>query len=393
MLNNILDDATLAEVGARRVKWYRKRMKVLSKFKEKYIREKTFLGKSILVCMHCEPKGVIRTEVLLASGVSEIVFIGNAGSTKSDAAAYLASLPNVTVMAKEDDTLEDIDNYIKSVIDTRFDLIMDNGGSILNIYNETNTKWVPIGGIEETRSGQLLLEAKGINPQFPLLVIDNSDVKRLIENEAGVGQSTIDGLMNATSLLLGGKKVLIIGYGYCGKGISQRLRAIGALTMVHDIDQLKILKARIEGHTIGKLEDLLLEADIIVTATGAYNIINNSHIQYIKDETIICNSGNYNLEINRKSLYKEALCTKRINNEIEEILFDNKSIYILQNANPINLSSGSGNPIEIMDLGYALQLLSLEDLVRDSSKQKTIQPLSKEINDMACKLCIETWWG
>lgn len=393
MLKSIIDNPNLVSEGGEKIQWYRNRMKIVKRFHQRYSEEKTFKDKRILICMHCEPKGVVRTEALLASGAKEIVFVGNLGSTKPEAAAYLASLPNVTVMAKQKDTLQDINEYIQIAITKEFDIIMDNGASVLQIYHELKPNWKPIGAIEETRSGQLLLETKNINPSFPLLVIDDSDVKRLVENEAGVGQSVVDGYMRATSSLIGGQKILIIGYGYCGSGIAQRFRALGALTMVYDIEPLNMLKARIEGHAIGRLEDLLKEADGIITVTGRFDIINDKHIQYLKDKAVLCNAGHYNMEINNEAISNASLNIIEINDEIKEYKFENKSIYILQNANPINLSSGSGNPIEIMDLGYALQLLSMEAILNDPTLEKGIMPLTKKINDEACNLCLDTWWN
>lgn len=167
-------------------------------------------------------------------------------------------------------------------------------------YWKHRSNWRPIGAIEETRSGKQILEKEQIVPDFPVLVIDDSPVKRLVENEAGVGQSVVDGFMRATSMLVGGKRILIIGYGFCGTGISQRFRALGASTMVYDTDPLRLLKAKIEGHIVGELEELLPQADVVITVTGRFNVICKDQFYLMKDGSILCNAGHYNIENNNR---------------------------------------------------------------------------------------------
>lgn len=390
-MRSIIDDPSLAEAGEKRQQWYREQMTVLESFRRRYEADKPYLGKKIVVCMHCEPKGAVRTEALLAGGAREIVFVGNLGSTKPDTAAYLATLPRVTVLAKQHDTLDDLNRYVAMALDTPSDLFMDNGAALVQQYSRQKPSWKPLGGIEETRSGRLILEKEGIEPDFPLLVIDDSPVKRLVENEAGVGQSVVDGFMRATSMLLGGKRVLIIGYGFCGDGIAQRFRAMGAATMVYDIDPLRRLKARIEGHTIGALEELLPRADVIVTVTGRFDIIGPRQVKLMKDKTIVCNAGHYNMEISVGELEWAAEKVEEVSGGIRRFSFGDKNIYLLQQGNPLNLSAGAGNPIEIMELGYALQLLSLEKILSPDRPAPGIHPLPQDINDTACELCLASW--
>lgn len=241
----------------------------------------------------------------------------------------------------------------------------------------------PLGAIEETRSGRLFLDENGISPDFPLLVIDDSRVKRLIENETGVGQSVVDGFLRQTSMLLGGKKVLVIGYGYCGRGISQRHRALGAVTYVYDTDNIAMLKAKVEGHIVGKLEDVLPLAEMVITVTGRFHVLGLKHVPYLRDNCIIANAGHYNMEIDIADLKKESESVTTLQDGIEELLIGGKRINILQKGNPLNLSSGAGNPIEIMELGYALQLLSLEVIVKDKTLKPGIQGLPESVEQEA----------
>lgn len=387
MLKNIIDDPALCDKGKERMNWYRSQMPLMASFKERYQKEKPFSGKNLLVCMHCEPKAAVRTETLMEAGVERIVFIGNLGSTKDDIAAYLAAKDRVTVMARKQDTLEDLREYVRLALEEGpYDLFMDNGAAIMQEYDPDSFSF--LGGIEETRSGRLILDEKKIVPDFPLLVIDDSRVKRLIENETGVGQSVVDGLMRQTGMLMGGKKILVIGYGWCGRGISQRLRALGAVTYVYDTDYVAMLKAKVEGHIVGYLEDLLKEVEVVITVTGRFNVLRKEHLKYMKDGCIVANAGHYNMEIDVQGFEEDCLERKQVQEGIEEFRFEDKKIFLLQKGNPLNLSSGAGNPIEIMELGYALQLLSLEEIVKNKDLKKGIQDLPESINQEAARLSL-----
>lgn len=389
MLRTHIDDPNLAQAGAARMKWYREKMQVLQRFKSRYEETRPFAGKRLLVCMHCEPKAAVRTEVLLAGGAEQIVFIGNLGSTKPDTAAYLATLPGVTVLAKKGDTLRELEDYVAKAMAEPFDLLMDNGAALMHRYGAEKLPWQPLGAIEETRSGRLILEKEGIEPAFPVLVIDDSPVKRLVENEAGVGQSVVDGFMRATSMLVGGKQILIIGYGFCGSGIAQRFRALGACTMVYDIDPLRLLKARIEGHRVGKLEELLPQADVVLTVTGRFDVLGTEAFRRMKDGAILCNAGHYNMEIDVGALEALTTAAEPLQEGVTGYTVEGKRLYLLQKANPLNLSSGAGNPIEIMELGYALQLLSLEEIMKNKALNPGAQPLPETVNQEACRLCLD----
>lgn len=387
-MENIIRGPSLASQGEKRMKWYRSQMKVVRSFHERYGRERPFEGMRLLVCMHCEPKAAVRTEALLNAGVREIVFVGNLGSTKDDIAAYLSENERVTVMARSDDTLEDLNRYVAIALkEGPYDLFMDNGASIMLQYDSGTFQ--PLGGIEETRSGRLLLDEKGIEPAFPLLVIDDSRVKRLIENETGVGQSVVDGFLRQTSMLLGGKRVLIIGYGFCGRGIAQRFRAMGSITSVYDIDNVAMLKAKVEGHIVGRLEDLLPQAEAIITVTGRFHVLGVKHIPYLQDNCIIANAGHYNMEIDIDQLKEKSDSIEILQDGIEQLTVDGKRLNILQRGNPLNLSSGAGNPIEIMELGYALQLLSLEAIVRNKDLKPGIQNLPESVEQDAAKIALD----
>ena len=380
-IKSIIDNPELAAAGENRMGWFRAK---------KFAEEKPFAGKVIASCFHIEPKTAYWLEGFLEGGAEHIYLVGNLGTTKADTAAYLASLDRVTVLGREHDTYEEHKAYLAKVMEQKIDLFLDNGASLSLSHAEHKPGWNPIGGTEETRSGRLLIEKAGVKPEYPIIVIDDSPVKRLLENAIGVGQSVVDGFMRATSLLVGGKNILVIGFGYCGSGVAEKFKGLGASTMVYDIDPVLLLKAKAEGHIVGELEELLPKADVIVTVTGQFDVINQTHIPLFKEGVILANAGHYSFEINREELIKAATQVKRIRPGIEEFSFCNKHVFLLEEASPLNLSAGDGNPIEIMDIGLALQSASAyiiitgkEDLI--SGMQTVPDSINEQVSKMSLK--------
>lgn len=357
-MNSVILDKGLASIGGARMVWFREKMPILREIATKTAAEQTFAGKTIAMCMHIEPKTAYWVEGLLGAGAKHIYLVGNLGTTKDDTAAYLASLDRMTVLGKSTDSYEEHKAYIQAVLEHPCDLFLDNGASLILGYGEKERDWMPLGANEETRSGKLLIEKAGVHPAYPVVVIDDSPLKQLLENATGVGQSVVDGFMRATSLLVGGKRILVIGYGYCGSGVATKFKGLGANTMVYDMDPLYMLKAQVDGHQVGELEDLLPLADVVLTVTGCFDVLTAKHIPYLKDGAILANSGHYGFEIDVAGMTAVADSVNPITPLIEKLQFADKTAYILSHAHPLNLAAADGNPIEIMDLGLGLQSLS-----------------------------------
>jgi adenosylhomocysteinase len=389
-MNSIIDDSTLALEGKKRVAWYREKMPVLRKLNKKFLEKQSFKDKVIAICMHTEPKTAYWIEGLLDGGAKHIYLVCCIGTTNPDTAAYLASLDKVTVYGKRNDTLEDHEKYLDIVLSNKIDLFLDTGASLIIAHHKANTDWQPLGANEETRSGKLLIEKEDIKTSYPLIVIDDSPVKQLLENEIGVGQSVVDGFMRATSLLVGGKNILVIGYGNCGKGVAAKFKALGANTMVYDKDPLRLLKAKVDGFIVGEMEDLIPEADVVLTVTGRFDIITEKHIRLFKEGCILTNSGHYAFEINARGIKEASKTIEIVRAGIEKISFEDKHIFLIQNANPINLASGEGNPIEIMDIGLGLQSASGERIIkRGAELVPGFQPVPKDIDDYICRTMLK----
>lgn len=382
-IKSLITNEDLAKIGADRMAWFRERMPLVEQLNDRIKKQNIFNDKVIAICMHIEPKTAFWIEGLLSGGTKHIYLVGCLGTTKDDTASYLASLDNVTVLGKSTDTHEDHLKYLDMVMKNKIDIFLDNGASLIMAHDKANVDWNPIGANEETRSGKLMIEKHNIKPQYPVIVIDDSPVKQLLENAIGVGQSVVDGFMRATSLLVGGKKVLVIGYGFCGSGIAKKFQGLGATTMVYDESTIIRLKAKADGYIVGELNDLLPKADVVITVTGSFNVITAEHIPYLKDKTILANSGHYGFEIDVKGLKAQSTNCSVVKKDIEKISFESKECYLIANASPINLACGDGNPIEIMDLGLGLQSASAIRYLEDESNHLSIglQPVPQDIDE------------
>ncbi len=389
-MQSIIDDKSLAEAGQQRMGWFREQMPLITAISKIFEKEKPFQDLNIAICLHVEPKTAYWIEALLAGGARQIFLVGCLGTTKPDTAAFLAAKEQVTVLAKEKDTMEDHRRYLEMVMTEKPQLFLDNGASLILAYHQRERDWLPLGANEETRTGRLLIDDSGYSLKFPVIVIDDSPLKKLLENAVGVGQSVVDGLMRSTSLLLGGKRILIIGYGYCGSGTAGKLRAMGAHTSVYDIDPVYLLKAKADGHRVSEdLPALIAEADIIITLTGRFNILTAEHIPCFKDGVILANAGHFGFEIDVPGLSSHAEAIETVGKGKQMLSFRDKRVFLLEEANPLNLSAGDGNPIEIMDLGLSLQALCGARIATDHSQLITgVQPVPRDIDCLVSRQMI-----
>lgn len=389
MSQSIIDNPKLSERGYKEIRWFQEKMPILRKIKEHFISTKPFSNIQIAICMHVEPKTAIWLETLVGGGAKSITLVGCIGSTRPTTAAYLAA-KNIRVLARKNDSLKEHKDFITMALKNKKDILLDNGGELIEAWHKSKPSWSPLGATEETRSGKLKICASIKQISFPVIVIDDSPLKQTLENTLGVGQSIVDGLMRATSLLLSGKKVLIIGYGWCGRGISMRLKGMSAISMVYDIDPLRLLQAKLEGNVVGTLSHLLSEADIIITATGIKNVLTQKHFLRLKDGVLLANAGHFSDEIDVEFLAKAAKPFSHLNDNVARISINNKTIFLLGNGNLLNLSAADGNPIEIMDMGLGLQSLCAEAIVKKYHLLgKRIQSIPESINNKMARMCLK----
>lgn len=390
MIQSILDDASLARQGEEKMKWYRAHMPIITRLKEEFENTKPFQGLVFSSCFHIEQKTAYWMEAMLAGGAEHIYLAGNLGSTRPDIAALLASYERMTVLGRQNDTYEDMQGHLAQILQEKADIFLDNGGGLILAHHKLNPGWQPIGANEETRTGRLLIEKAGVTPAYPVIVVDDSPVKWMLENAVGVGQSVVDAYMRATSLLVGGKETLVIGYGHVGVGVAEKFRAFGAHTMVTDLDPVKMLKARADGHRVGTLEQLLPRADIVVTVTGRFDVLTPAHIPLLRPGAVLANAGHYGFEIDRKGLTAAADTVFEARPGIEGFCFGDKTVYLIGRAELVNLSAADGNAIEIMDIGFGLQACSALRLATDpASLQPGMQPVPRDIDERVSRLSLE----
>ena len=389
-MQSIIDDFFLVRQGEEKMPWFRKNMPIITRINAEFAAERPFEGLTLAACFHIEPKTAYWIEGFLGGGAAHVYLVGNLGTTKPETAAFLAANEKVTVLGCAGDSYEDHKRYLASVMEKKIDLFLDNGASLILAHAEHKPEWKPLGANEETRSGRLLIEKAGVEPEYPVVVIDDSPVKWLMENSIGVGQSVVDGFMRATSLLLGGKNVLVIGYGHCGIGVAGKFKGMGANTLVYDIGPVLLLKAKLDGNRVGELEELLPEADVVVTVTGRFDIIRPEHVALLKSGVILCNAGHYGFEIDRKGFVAAADGVSQIRCGIECFDFGGKSVFLLEQASPLNLSAGDGNPIEIMDLGLGLQACCARRIVEGAQGLVDgLQTVPQDIDELISRMFLQ----
>ncbi len=395
-MNSIIADSGLAAAGAKRIDWARSHMPIVASLADEFRTKRPFENKKIGICLHVEAKTAVWLEALTAGG-AEVFVTGSPGSTQDDTAAALDAMDNVHVFARNDETIDDHLEFCACVLRADPDLISDNGADLHHlIYSNDAYKHLGkslIGATEETTTGTTRLRESIKCSDFPTLSINDTMTKRIVENRFGVGSSVVDGIMRATNVMLHGKKVVVIGYGYCGAGVAQRFRGMGAHVTVVERDALTRLEAHLEGFRTSLLEECVATADFVITVTGYDNILRKEHFEKMQSGAIIANAGHFATEIDVPALNDLSESKREIREEITEyILPGNRRLFLVSDGNLVNLAAGDGNPIEIMDLGLALQSLSLRYLVDDKGSLKNgVQPVPREVEQYVAQCAVEHW--
>lgn len=393
-----ITDLNLAADGHNRIEWARANMPILRSIREVFSNSRPFENLKISICLHIEAKTAVWLDALQAGGAS-IAITGSPGSTQDDVAAALIKDYGVHVFGHRDETFDDHLAYCKRILELSPDLIADNGGDLHAFlrkgepFAELSDKI--IGATEETTTGgRRIREMSSLLP-FPTFVINDTAAKRIVENRFGVGSSVVDGLMRATNIMLHGKTILVVGYGYCGSGIAQRLRGMGAHVLVAEREPIRQLEAHLEGFVTKPLDVAVTGADIIIAATGYEGVLNASHFDQMKDGALIANAGHFASEIDLSALNEKSTNIEKLNDHvIRYSMSSGKSLFLLGEGNLINLAAGDGNPIEIMDLGLALQSLSLARLAVSANDYLSgAQCVPEDIEQQVVSEALKHWVG
>ena len=364
-------DMSLAKEGIRKIEWVQRHMPVLEHIKKEYEETQPFKGITIGSCLHLEPKTINLGLTLQASG-AEVAMTGcNPLSTHDDAVAGAADL-GLNIYGWRDQDDEEYYQTINMVLDHKPDVIIDDGADmIMVLHNERTDVLKHIkGACEETTTGVHRLEAmhKDGALKFPVVAVNDAYTKYLFDNRYGTGQSSFDAIMGTTNMLIAGKSVVVCGYGWCGRGIALRAQGLGANVIVTEIDPIRALEARMDGYRVMKIRDAVKEADLIITVTGNINIIHGDDFKYMKDGCMLCNSGHFNVEINRRDLEAQSTSVREVRESIEMFTMkDGRKIYLLADGRLVNLSAarGQGHPAEIMDMSFAVQALSAKYILNN----------------------------
>lgn len=364
-------DMSLAKEGIRKIEWVQRHMPVLEHIKKEYEETQPFKGIIIGSCLHLEPK-TINLGLTLQAGGAEVAMTGcNPLSTHDDAVAGAADL-GLNIYGWRDQDDEEYYQTINMVLDHKPDIIIDDGADmIMVLHNERTDVLKHIkGACEETTTGVHRLEAmhKDGALKFPVVAVNDAYTKYLFDNRYGTGQSSFDAIMGTTNMLIAGKSVVVCGYGWCGRGIALRAQGLGANVIVTEIDSIRALEARMDGYRVMKIRDAVKEADLIITVTGNINIIHGDDFKYMKDGCMLCNSGHFNVEINRQDLEAQSTDVREVRESIEMFTMkDGRKIYLLADGRLVNLSAarGQGHPAEIMDMSFAVQALSAKYILNN----------------------------
>ena len=377
--------------GKNKIYWAERWMSILSHVRKNFSENRPFKDIRIGMALHLEAKTASLARALKVGGADVYITSCNPLTTDDDVAYALSEEMNV--FAKRGQTRDEYYESLYKVIDSSPDIIIDDGGDLTNILHKERRDIDIIGGNEETTTGVMrlkIMEKNGIL-RFPMFDINDADMKHLFDNRYGTGQSTIDGIISTTNILIAGKNVTVAGYGWCGKGIAMRMRGLGAKVTVTEIDPIKASEAHMDGFEVMKMENAIENADIVITATGVKDIVRREHFQKAKDGVILANAGHFDVEINKNDL-EDLTAEKRIVRKyVEEFtLKDKRRIYLLGEGRLINLVGGQGHPIEIMDLSFSLQALTAEYLVKNRDKlEKKVYSVPREIDRYVAEIFLK----
>ncbi|MDR3256230.1 MAG: adenosylhomocysteinase [Endomicrobium sp.] len=365
-----IKDIKFAPKGNKRILWAEKEMPVLRQIKENFLKEKPFKGKRISACLHVTTETANLAIMLQAGGADIYLCASNPLSTQDDVAASLVKNYNIPVFAVKGEDNKTYYEHINAVLDIKPQITMDDGADLVTTILLKRKDLIKdiIGGTEETTTGVVRLRAMAKDKvlAYPVIAINDALTKHFFDNRYGTGQSTIDGIIRATNVLLAGKVVVTAGYGWCGRGFAMRAKGLGAHVIVTEVDHLKAIEAAMDGFEVMPMKEAAKKGNIFVTLTGNLNVIYGNCFPLMKNGAIICNSGHFNNEIDLKTLKKISKSVKNVRDFVDEYtLKNNKTIFVLGEGRLINLAAAEGHPASVMDMSFANQALSVQYLVKN----------------------------
>ncbi len=386
----------LAEGGRRRIEWAEREMPVLRSIRERFERERPFEGIRMSACLHVTTETANLMRTLQAGGADVVLTASNPLSTQDDVAACLVSQYEIPVFAIKGEDNTTYYKHLNAALDHRPHLTMDDGADLVSTLHKDRRDQLDevIGGTEETTTGVIRLRAMAADGElkFPVVAVNDAMTKHFFDNRYGTGQSTIDGIIRATNVLLAGKNFVVGGYGWCARGLAMRARGMGANVIVTEVDPLKALEAVMDGYRVMPMLEAAPIGDIFVTLTGDINVVDQHHFEVMKDGAIVANSGHFNVEINIPALDEMSVDKRLVRPFVEAYeLPDGRLIHILGEGRLINLAAAEGHPASVMDMSFANQSLSAEYMVKNAEKlEQKVYGVPEDIDREIAKLKLAT---
>ena len=390
-------DISLWESGETKIRWVKNNMALLRGIEEEFLRTKPFAGLRVSLSVHLEAKTAYLCRVLAAGGAEMYITGSNPLSTQDDVAAALAH-GGLNVYAFHGCTAEEYERHTSMVIsEGRPNIIIDDGGDLVNLIHTKYRDLLPgvIGGCEETTTGIIRLHAmarEGVL-EFPMMLVNDADCKHLFDNRYGTGQSVWDGINRTTNLIVAGKKVVVAGYGWCGKGVAMRAKGLGASVIVTEVDPIRAMEAVMDGFAVMPMEQAAPLGDFFCTVTGDCEIITTKHFPLLKDGAILTNAGHFDVEVDMKALREYAVETREARNNIQGYKLPNgRWVYVIAEGRLVNICAGDGHPAEIMDMSFAIQALSAQYLVMNKGKlTEKLYRVPREIDEAVARRQLAAW--
>ncbi|WP_318249317.1 adenosylhomocysteinase [Geoglobus acetivorans] len=381
--------------GKGKIEWAEKNMRVLSRIRKRFEEEKPLDGLRIGMALHVEAKTAVLVRTLVAGGAEVAITGCNPLTTQDDVADALRKEDGVSCFARRGMSREEYYHALNAVLDFEPDIIIDDGADLIYLIHEKRKVIADriLGASEETTTGVNRLrsmEEDGVL-LFPVIAVNDAYTKYLFDNRYGTGQSTWDGIFRATNSLIAGKKVVVAGYGWCGRGIAMRAKGLGAKVIVTEVDEIRALEAVMDGFDVMTMDEASLIGDIFITATGNRDIITRKHFLSMKDGAILANAGHFNVEINVEELEKMAHEIRELRPNLREYNLGNKKLYLLADGRLVNLVSGDGHPIEVMDMSFANQALAVEYIAKNAEKlENKVYRMPEELDREVARIKLET---
>ena len=385
-------DRALANEGIRRIEWAAREMPVIALIRERFRKEQPLNGVRVGACLHITTETANLLIALKEGGAEVTACASNPLSTQDDVAAALNVEYGITTFAIKGEDHETYYRHINAVLDARPQLTMDDGCDLVATIHKERTDLIPgiIGGTEETTTGVVRLHGmdKDGALKFPIVAVNDADTKHMFDNRYGTGQSTLDGVIRATNILLAGKNVVVAGYGWCGRGVASRARGMGAQVIVTEVDAIRALEAVMDGFRVMSMMEASAVGDIFITLTGDINVLDRPHLEAMKDGAILCNSGHFNDEINIGALESISEGQRPVREFVQEYRLGNgRKLFLLGEGRLINLTAAEGHPASVMDMSFAIQALSAEHIVINAGKLKPgVYGVPREIDEEIARL-------